>query len=356
MKLAKLIIIFLFFCFSFVSCVTPISLGNNVEPIEEIPIKNLFIDEPIETNNNIIKNFVPSDSDLNRSQVPEYLFGGWKDVGTGNNFVANFDYDFSHIYISNETLVNRLFIIGENNSNIKKDWFGTLDGAIVINKKTQQTNAGDSIVFGSGLDSTNNYFFNIFYKDTNTGYAATFSYNKITDTVNVHAITIDDNQKKSNFYYKLVRTGFPILAANTFICPKWLDGYKKETDNYSVKFQQGLFEITARNSNLTNFTLTFDEFNKDAKSDISNLDPNNLLIHMYGNEKAFDKDFDFFYIIDDKQILEEKIATNKKNMTLQIGEKASGFGSIVQIHFINDEISDFNIYFVRSDGSLKSFF
>jgi hypothetical protein len=292
----------------------------------------------------------------NNSSVPNYLYGEWKDDITGNSLIVNFDYDFSHIFIKNEVISNRILIFGENSKNIKKNWLGTLDGSIVINKTTGLTNAGKDVVFSSGLNQAGDYFFKIRKDDSGEEYGGLFKYDSKLDKIIVHIIAIDSDKNTSEFDYTLIRSDFPIIAANTFICPNWLKGYNEFSDKYSVSFNNGSFEIKAINSYNQTFDLIFEEFNTKVQSDVVYLNKDNVLIHMYGNEKVKDIDLDFFYKLDDLKSNSNDDIGASHFLTMQIGEKLTGGGGIIQIEFSDKKILNIEIYFLQDDGSFISFF
>jgi hypothetical protein len=292
----------------------------------------------------------------NNSSVPNYIYGEWKDDITGNSLIVNFDYDFSHIFIKNEVISNRILIFGENSKNIKKNWLGTLDGSIVINKTTGLTNAGKDVVFSSGLNQAGDYFFKIRKDDSGEEYGGLFKYDSKLDKIIVHIIAIDSDKNTSEFDYTLIRSGFPIIAANTFICPNWLKGYNEFSDKYSVSFNNGSFEIKAINSYNQTFDLIFEEFNTKVQSDVVYLNKDNVLIHMYGNEKVKDIDLDFFYKLDDLKSNSNDDIGASHFLTMQIGEKLTGGGGIIQIEFSDKKILNIEIYFLQDDGSFISFF
>jgi hypothetical protein len=339
--------------------------------ILEIPVRNLFDEKKVTKkpiNQDFIDNLntppevnalykaVPFSKNNNElSTVPSYLFGGWMDDDAGDMLVANFEYDFSHIYIDNEVLSNRIFIIGKNCDVIQKNWLGTLDGSIVINKKTGKSNVGKEVSFESGLDSDGNYYYKIRFDDSKAEYGGTFYYNEKLDTLQAHMIAIDTKKNRSEFDYNLIRSGTPILAANTFICPDWLKNYSKSTDNYSLFFNDGQFEIAIINSANQKIEIFFDEFNNNAQGDIALLDGYDLLLHMYGKEEVTDIDLDFFYILKERIVNLDGKNIFQGVLTMQIGEKKTGIGGMIQVDFKEREITNVQC-FLQDDGSFISFF
>lgn len=326
----------------------------DIQSVPKIPVRNIFNDaldnEEIFSSGDV-KQYIRLDS-----TIPIYLYGGWKDTINGNHLAMNFEKGLLHIFISNDILSNRLFIIGKDCDLIQKEWSGTLDNPILINFKTERTTIGSNFKIIYGSLSDNQFAFELKMEDSGILYGGIFTYEEKTDTILAAINTIDSNGVKKRVIYTLSRNGEPLLAANTFICPDWLKDYKGDGKKIKTDFSDDGFKINLKNKDDKQIDISFYENNMQPESDKIYSTEDKIEIEMFKNEIRENVDLDFFYILSDDTTSIDGIEQNEKIISIQIKEKTTGRGGIIQGNFVENQEPIWRMYLKNEDGSFTPFF
>ncbi|MGH4038011.1 MAG: hypothetical protein ACRQFF_09230 [Sphaerochaeta sp.] len=326
----------------------------DIQSVPKIPVKNIFndaLDNEEKFSSGDVKKYIRLDS-----TIPIYLYGGWKDTINGNHLAINFEKGLLHIFISNDILSNRLFIIGKDCDLVQKEWSGTLDNPILINFKTERTTIGSNFKIIYGSLSANQFAFELKMEDSGILYGGIFTYEEKTDTILAAINTIDSNGVKKRVIYTLSRNGEPLLAANTFICPDWLKDYKGDGKKIKTDFSDDGFKINLKNKDDKQIDISFYENNMQPESDKIYSTEDKIEIEMFKNEIKENVDFDFFYIVSDDTTLIDGIEQNEKIISIQIKEKTTGRGGIIQGNFVENQEPIWRMYLKNEDGSFIPFF